>query len=135
MVRKVMERGMLIVRVRSLADGAELCNRIAVEHLEIMTRTPLAWARRIRCAGAIFVGPWTPEPAGDFVAGPSHVLPTGGTATMFSGLTVDDFRRRSSLVAYTRDDLRLVRPVIEAFAGMEGLDAHGRCAGIRFEKP
>ncbi|MBR4937514.1 MAG: histidinol dehydrogenase, partial [Kiritimatiellae bacterium] len=75
----------------------------------------------------------TPESAGDFVAGPSHVLPTGGAANMFNGLTPDDFRRRHSFVAYTRKDLMETRATIEAFAEVEGLDAHGRAASIRFE--
>jgi histidinol dehydrogenase len=82
----------------------------------------------------VFVGQWTPESAGDFVAGPSHVLPTGGAASMFSGLTVDDFRKRSSVIAFTRQDLEQTLPHIEAFGRVEGLDAHARSAGIRFQK-
>ena len=80
------------------------------------------------------MGPWTPESAGDFAAGPSHVLPTGGAAAMFSGLTVDDFRRRSSFVEFTKRDLQDVLPVIEAFGRVEGLDAHARAGRIRFDK-
>ena len=83
-------------------------------------------------AGAVFAGAWTPESAGDFVAGPSHVLPTGGAANMFNGLTPDDFRRRHSFVAFTQGDLAETRRTIEAFAAVEGLDAHGRAASIRF---
>ncbi len=79
-----------------------------------------------------FARNWTPEPVGDFVAGPSHVLPTGGCATMFSGLTVDDFRRRTSFMAYTRADLQETLSVIESFARVEGLDAHAHAARIRF---
>jgi len=89
--------------------------------------------KKIRCAGAIFLGAWTPESAGDFAAGPSHVLPTGGAAKMFAGLTVDDFRRRSSFIGFTRNDLKDVLHVIEAFGRVEGLDAHARSASIRFE--
>jgi histidinol dehydrogenase len=97
-----------------------------------MVRNPKRWLKKIRSAGAVFLGPWTPEAAGDFVAGPSHVLPTGGAASRFSGLTVDDFLRRSSVVAYTRSDLEETLPVIEAFAEVEGLDGHGRSASLRF---
>lgn len=132
-VCKVLEKGMLIVVVNTLDDGMELCNQFAPEHLEIMVREPRNWLRKVRAAGAVFFGTWTPESAGDFVAGPSHVLPTGGTATMFSGLTVDDFRRRTSFMAFTRADLQETLPVIEAFGRVEGLDAHARAARIRFE--
>jgi histidinol dehydrogenase len=79
------------------------------------------------------VGTWSPESAGDFVAGPSHVLPTGGSAAMFSGLTVDDFMRRSSFIAFTRADLKDALPAIEMFARIEGLDGHARSARLRFE--
>lgn len=132
-IEKVLEKGTLIVVVNTLDEGMELCNQFAPEHFEIMVREPRSWLRKVRAAGAVFFGMWTPESAGDFVAGPSHVLPTGGTATMFSGLTVDDFRRRTSFMAFTRADLQETLPVIEAFGRVEGLDAHARAAQIRFE--
>jgi len=132
-VAAVMQRGMLIVLVNTLDEGMELCERFAPEHFELMVREPRNWLRKVRRAGAVFVGAWTPEAAGDFVAGPSHVLPTGGAAARFSGLTVEDFRRRTSYVAFTRADLRDVTPVIESFGRMEGLDGHARSARIRFE--
>ncbi len=132
-IMKVLEKGTLLVVVNTIGDGMELCNQFAPEHLEIMVREPRNWLRKVRSAGAVFFGIWTPESAGDFVAGPSHVLPTGGTATMFSGLTVDDFRRRTSFMAFTRADLQETLPVIEAFGRVEGLDAHARAAQIRFE--
>ena len=134
-VQRVMRKGMLIVLAGTLDVGMDLCNEFAPEHFEIMVREPKRWLRKVRCAGAVFVGAWSPESAGDFVAGPSHVLPTGGAARMFSGLTVDDFRRRSSYIAFTRADLRDALPIIEAFGAMEGLDGHARSATIRFEKP
>jgi histidinol dehydrogenase len=87
----------------------------------------------VRHAGAIFCGEWTPEVAGDFAAGPSHVLPTGGAAAMFSGLSVDDFRKRSSIMQYARRDLQDALPVTDAFGRVEGLDAHARSARCRFE--
>ena len=133
-VATVMKRGMLLVVVRTLEHGMTLCNRFAPEHLELMVREPRRWMKRVRSAGAIFLGKWTPEAAGDFVAGPSHVLPTGGAAARFSGLTVEDFRRHSSFMAFTRADLCDTLPVIEAFGRVEGLDAHARSARIRFEK-
>ena len=133
MIEKVMKKGILVVVVPNLDQGMELCNLFAAEHLELMVREPKMWLRKVRCAGAVFVGEWSPEAAGDFVAGPSHVLPTGGAAAMFSGLTVDDFLRRSSFIAFTRADLKDTVKVIEAFACVEGLDAHARSATIRFD--
>jgi histidinol dehydrogenase len=89
----------------------------------------------VTSAGAIFLGHWTPESAGDFVAGPSHVLPTGGAAHMFSGLTVGDFMRRTSLIEFTRADLEETLPVIEAFGAVECLDGHARAATLRCPRP
>ena len=129
-----MHKGMLLVVVRTLDNGIALCNRFAPEHLELMVRNPGRWAKRVTCAGAVFLGPWTPEAAGDFVVGPSHVLPTGGAAASFSGLTVDDFLRRTSVMTYTRTDLMEALPVIETFGSIEGLDGHARSAKIRFDR-
>ncbi|MBI2441057.1 MAG: histidinol dehydrogenase [Lentisphaerae bacterium] len=133
-IQRVLTEGTLIVIVNHLDAGMELCNRFAPEHLQIMVREPRLWLKKVRHAGAVFVGDWTPECVGDYVAGPSHVLPTGGTARMFSGLTTDDFRTRTSVVAYTRADLKNALPIIEAFGQVEGLDAHTHSARIRFEK-
>ena len=133
-IERVMDSdGILIVVAKNLEEGMEVVNRFAPEHFEIMTKDALKVMKGVRSAGAVFAGAWTPESAGDFVAGPSHVLPTGGAANMFNGLTPDDFRRRHSFVAYTRKDLAETRATIEAFAEVEGLDAHGRAASIRFE--
>ena len=135
LVRRVIDRdGILIVVAKDVAEGLEVVNRFAPEHFEIMTRDALKTMKGVRSAGAVFAGAWTPESAGDFVAGPSHVLPTGGAANMFNGLTPDDFRRRHSFVAYTEADLRATRKTIEAFAAVEGLDGHGRAATIRFAR-
>ena len=135
LVQRVIDRdGILIVVAKNVADGLEVVNRFAPEHFEIMTKDALKVMKGVRSAGAVFAGPWTPESAGDFVAGPSHVLPTGGAANMFNGLTPDDFRRRHSFVAFTQADLRETKPTIEAFAAVEGLDGHGRAATVRFEK-
>ena len=133
LVERVIDRdGILIVVAKDVAEGLEVVNRFAPEHFEIMTENSLEVMKGVRSAGAVFAGPWTPESAGDFVAGPSHVLPTGGAADMFNGLTPDDFRRRHSFVAFTEDDLADTRSTIEAFAAVEGLDGHGRAATIRF---
>ena len=133
LIQKVAENGgLLIVTVSDMERGIELVRNFAPEHFEIMVENPETILPKVRNMGAVFVGKWTPESAGDFVAGPSHVLPTGGAARRFSGLTVDDFRRRTSLVQYTQEDLREALPVIEAFGAMEGLDAHARSARIRF---
>lgn len=131
---RVLNEGTLIVIVDNLDMGMNLVNDFAPEHLEIMCREPRMWLKKIRSAGAVFIGPWTPECAGDFVAGPSHVLPTGGTAALFSGLTVDSFRRRTSYMSFTRADLQDVLPHIDQFSRVERLPAHGRSAKIRFEK-
>ncbi len=133
LVKRVIDRdGILIVVAKDLADGLEVVNRFAPEHFELMTRDATTHMKGVRAAGAVFAGAWTPESAGDFVAGPSHVLPTGGAANMFGGLTPDDFRRRHSFVAFTEGDLAETRATIEAFAAVEGLDGHGRAATIRF---
>ncbi|NCD21929.1 MAG: histidinol dehydrogenase [Spartobacteria bacterium] len=135
--REAIERaaaaGALFVVTDHLDTGMDVVNRFAPEHFEIMTKEPRRWLQKVKNAGAVFVGAWTPESAGDFVAGPSHVLPTGGTAAFFSGLTVDSFRKRTSVVAFTRADLVETLPLIEAMGRVEGLDGHARAAAIRFE--
>lgn len=139
--REIIERmlangGMLFAVVPDLAvDGVTLCNRFAAEHLELQVADADRVLPLINCAGAVFVGYWTPESAGDFVAGPSHVLPTGGAARMFSGLTAETFRRRSSFVEFSREDLAETRESIETFGRLEGLDAHAYAATVRFEAP
>lgn len=133
-IYQVLERGMLLAVVENIDLGIELCNRFAPEHLELIISQPRQWLPKIRTAGALFMGPWTPESVGDFVAGPSHVLPTGGTAAIFSGLSVDDFRRRMSTIEYTREDLEQALPVTDAFGRVETLDGHARSSRIRFER-
>ena len=136
LVKRVIDaNGILIVTVKSVLEGMKIVNEFAPEHLELLTKNPIDAFKWVRSAGAVFVGQWTPESAGDFVAGPSHVLPTGGSANMFSGLTPDDFRRRHSYVNFTQADLADTLSTIKTFAEVEGLDAHGRSAAIRFERP
>ena len=132
-IKKVLTNGMLLVVVDSVEEGILLCNRFAPEHMELIVRNPHDWVDKVYHAGALFIGEWTPESVGDFVAGPSHVLPTGGTAAYFSGLTVEDFRRRISLIEFTKEDLQETLPAVEAFGTVETLDGHARSATIRFE--
>lgn len=131
-IRRMADKGIMLLVTDSLEQGMVLCNRFAPEHFELLVRRPRSWLKKVTCAGAVFVGPYSPESAGDFVAGPSHVLPTGGAAAMFSGLTVDDFLRRSSVIDLSEKDLRMMLPAIEVFGEIEGLDAHTLSAGIRF---
>jgi histidinol dehydrogenase len=133
-VAKVLANGCVLAVVPDMDLGVELCNRFAPEHMEVVTRRAESVAKKITAAGAIFIGPWTPESVGDFAAGPSHVLPTGGTAAFFSGLTVEDFRRRVSLIHFKKADLKETAPVVEAFGRVETLDAHARSATIRLGK-
>lgn len=133
-VEKVLCGGTLLVVVNNLDTGMELCNRFAPEHLEIIVREPRTWLKKVRNAGAVFAGAWSPECVGDYCAGPSHVLPTGGTAAMFSGLTVDDFLKRTSIISFTRADLAETLDLIQAMGGVEGMDAHVRSALSRFNR-
>lgn len=120
-----------LILVKAIEDAIKITNQLAPEHCEIMTRKPRAVAERIRTAGAIFLGPWSPTVLGDYVAGPSHVLPTGGAGASFAGLTVDQFQRRTSVAEYSRSSLKKALPSVLQFAEAEGLDAHGQSAAIR----
>jgi histidinol dehydrogenase len=115
----------------TLDEAIEFSNRIAPEHLELAVSNPFAILSKIVNAGAIFMGHWTPEAAGDYLAGPNHTLPTGGTARFFSPLSVDDFVKKSSIVYFSEDGLRRFGRDIVRIAGMEGLEAHGRSVSIR----
>jgi histidinol dehydrogenase len=123
-----------LIQVGDLDEGISIANRLAPEHIEIMTRRPRQVAERIVTAGAIFLGPLSPTVLGDYVAGPSHTLPTGGAGASFPGLTVDQFQRRTSVVEYDRHSLKKSIPFVQKFAAIEGLDAHGRSAAIRLGK-
>jgi histidinol dehydrogenase len=108
-----------------------LANRLAPEHCEIITRNARKISERILTAGALFLGPWSPTVLGDYVAGPSHTLPTGGAGRSFAGLTVDQFQRRTSVVEYNRASLRRAVPAVKKFSELEGLSAHGKSAEVR----
>jgi len=125
-------RGALIV-VRNLAEAVAVADEVAPEHLELLVDDPQRWAARIRNAGALFLGPFAPAPLGDYVAGPNHVLPTGGTARFFSPLGVYDFVKRTSVVSATRAGLRRLAPAVTRLAALEEYDAHAAAVRCRFE--
>jgi histidinol dehydrogenase len=127
----VLEKDAYLVLLKSLKDAVQLCNQYAPEHVSVMTQDPVTLAKGISTAGAIFLGAYSPVAAGDFVAGPSHTLPTGGGAKSFPGLMADMFQRRTSWVKLDEPALRKSLPIIEAFSELEGLDAHARSATIR----
>jgi histidinol dehydrogenase len=130
-VRRVLDANGWLIQVKTLDDGVALANRLAPEHCEVMTRNPRKVSKGILTAGAIFIGPWSPTVLGDYVAGPSHTLPTGGAGASFAGLTVDQFQRRTSVVEYTRASLKKALAAVKKFAELEGLGAHGKSAEIR----
>jgi histidinol dehydrogenase len=123
-----------IVTVRDLAEAAELANRIAPEHLELAVADPDALAARIDHAGAIFLGPWTPEVAGDYTAGPNHVLPTAGSARFSSGLSVLDFMKRTTLLRLSPAALGAIGPAAARLARAEGLEAHALSVEARLAR-
>lgn len=129
--RTSLERNGLIVWVPTIADAITVANLRAPEHLEIVTRDPETVAEGVRHAGAIFLGEDTPEPVGDYIAGPSHVLPTGGTARHASPLGVYDFVHRTSIIRYTRDRLNNDAARIIVLAEAEGLYGHAEAVRIR----
>ena len=133
-IKVALERNGWLIHIKDLRDAVDVANALAPEHCELMTRGARRLAKRIVTAGAIFVGPWSPTVLGDYVAGPSHTLPTGGAGRSFSGLTIDQFQRRTSIVEYSRSALAKSVGAVEKIAGMEGLDAHGRSATIRLDK-
>ena len=130
-VEKVERDGLFFIEVPDLATGEEIAGNYAPEHLELQVRDPAGSARRIKAAGAMFLGPWTPEPAGDFCAGPSHVLPTAGSALRFNGIETSTFLRRTSLVRYSEAAIKREAWIIERFGNMESLLAHARSGSIR----
>lgn len=132
-IEKVLQQNGWLVEVKTVSEGIDLVNRLAPEHCEVMTQNAQEVATRVITAGAIFVGNYSPTVVGDYVAGPSHTLPTGGASRSFGGLTVDQFQRRTSIVEYSRTALKKARASLVHFAALEGLDAHGASATIRLE--
>jgi histidinol dehydrogenase len=132
-LREVLEQNAFFVLATNEEQAVEIANAFAPEHLSLVTRHSEKMAEAIFNAGAIFIGNFSPVAAGDFLAGPSHELPTGGAAKSFGGLTVDQFQRRTSIVRYGREALRKSVSIISQFSEIEQLDAHGRSVSIRFE--
>lgn len=129
--RPSLERYSAILHTANLQDACALADRFATEHLQIATRDDEGCLARIRNAGAIFIGNYSPVPVGDYYAGPSHVLPTGGTARFFGPLSCNDFLKASSLIQYDAESLERDAPRVAEFATREGLTAHARAATIR----
>ncbi|HEX8371643.1 MAG TPA: histidinol dehydrogenase [Chthoniobacterales bacterium] len=128
---EVLEKNAFLILCADLDQGVSLANQFSSEHLTIVTRNPEKLSLQIHTAGAIFLGPWSPVAGGDYLAGPSHTLPTGGAGKSFAGLTVDQFQRRTSVVEFHENSLHTSAPIIAAAAALEGLDAHARSATIR----
>ena len=133
-IAKALAANGWLIQVKSLEQGIDLANQLAPEHCEVMTRNARKVSERIITAGAIFLGHDSPTVLGDYVAGPSHTLPTGGAGASFAGLTADQFQRRTSIVEYTPAALKKSLAAVEQFAAIEGLDAHGHSAAIRLER-
>ncbi|MFH0826486.1 MAG: histidinol dehydrogenase [Candidatus Omnitrophota bacterium] len=122
-----------IILTKNMEQAVEIANQIAPEHLEILVKNPQRLLKGIRNAGAIFLGPYSPAVVGDYVAGPSHVLPTHGTARFFSGLSVYDFVKSSHIISYTKKALEKAREPLEKIAGIEGLSKHLDSVKVRFQ--
>ncbi len=131
--KSLAERGVILIAA-DLAEAMEIANRIAAEHLELMIETPFQWLPRIRHAGAIFMGAHTPESAGDYMAGPNHVLPTMGTARFSSALGVETFIKKSSVISYSAAALAAHGEQIQQLATLEGLTAHAKSVALRLGK-
>jgi histidinol dehydrogenase len=131
-VKREVEKG-FIVLTKNMSEAVEVVNLLAPEHLQIMVKNPRAVLKKIKNAGAIFVGPYTPVSVGDYIAGPSHVLPTGGTARFFSGLGIEDFVKRSHIISYTKKALEEARDAIDKLTTIEGLPKHMDSVNTRFK--
>ena len=130
---KSLEKYGAIIVVRGMVEALQLANIIAPEHVELIVRQPEKWARGIRNAGAIFLGPYSTPPLGDYLAGPNHVLPTGGSARFFSPLGTYDFLKRTTIIHAEEKALRALAPKITQLARLEGLDDHARAVEARFK--
>lgn len=133
-ISKSLEHYGYILLAENMDDAVDAANAVASEHLEILTKDPFSLMTKIKNAGAIFLGEYSSEPLGDYYAGPNHVLPTNGTAKFFSPLNVDDFRKKTSIISYSRQALEKAHKDIELFAEQEGLTAHANSIRVRFEK-
>lgn len=130
-IRKALENNSAVFVTDAIGKAADIINRIAPEHLEIISENPFGILKDIRNAGAIFIGSYSSEPIGDYIAGPNHVLPTYGTAAFFSPLSTADFQKRSSLIYYNKADLEAYGPAAVEIAEAEGLEAHANALKVR----
>jgi histidinol dehydrogenase len=133
-IREVLKRGTFLLHLKSFTEGVAICNAFAPEHLSLICADEDRWLPQIRTSGAIYLGNDSPVAIGDFLAGPSHTLPTGGSGRSFSGIRADQFQRRTSIVRFDKNSVKKSLSVVEEFARIEGLDAHGRSTAIRLEK-
>jgi histidinol dehydrogenase len=131
-IEKSIENQGTIFVVKDIDTAFALSNEIAPEHLELMLDNPFEYISRVKNAGAVFLGSYSPEPLGDYFAGPNHTLPTSGTAKFSSPLGVEDFVKKSSLIYYSKDELLKVKNKVETFANKEGLTAHANSIKVRF---
>jgi histidinol dehydrogenase len=129
---KALERYGAIIVARGLKESIDIVNAIAPEHVQLIVKRPLKWSRQIRNAGAIFVGPYSTPPLGDYFAGPNHVLPTGGSARFFSPLGTYDFLKRTTIIQAEQRALRALARDLTHLARLEGLDDHARAVEARF---
>ncbi len=130
-IKKSQDNYGAIIVVDNFDEACDLCNQIAPEHLEISTKEPFSLLPKIQNAGAIFLGHYTPEPLGDYMAGPNHVLPTGGTARFFSPLSIDDYIKKSSIISFSKEAMQELGPDVVKFAEAEGLTAHANSIKVR----
>ncbi len=132
-ISKALENNSVAIVVDAIEKSADIINKIAPEHLEIITENPFSILKNIRNAGAIFIGEYSTEPIGDYIAGPNHVLPTYGTAAFFSPLSTRDFQKRSSLICYSKEDMAAFGPAAIKIAEAEGLEAHANALKVRLQ--
>ena len=130
-IKDVLKKGTFVLQVKSLDDAVEICNQFAPEHLSLIVENEDQWLEKIRTAGAIYVGNYAAVAVGDFLAGPSHTLPTGGSGKSFSGIRADQFQRRTSIVRMDQKAVQKSLKHVQEFARVEGLDAHGASVEVR----
>ena len=132
-IEKSLKDYSAIIICDNMDKAVDFANKLAPEHLEMCVENPLEYIGRMDNAGSVFLGNYSPEPLGDYFAGPNHVLPTSGTARFFSPLSVDSFIKKSSFIYYTEDALRECKDKIVSLAETEGLTAHANSIKVRFE--
>ena len=130
-IKDVLKKGTFVIQVKNLDDAIEICNQFAPEHLSLIVENEDYWLDKVRTAGAIYAGNFSAVAVGDFLAGPSHTLPTGGSGKSFSGIRADQFQRRTSIVRMDQKSVQKSLKHVQKFAEVEGLDAHGKSVEIR----